>query len=156
VSQQNLWIPFMFVGPRGDCSYHSPLNSASVLFTAIMSHPLWRQGPIVCSLPVHSHICNVTYIQTSRDTVVGIANGYGLDGRRIGVRVLVRSRIFTSCPYRLWGPPNLLSNGYQGPFPEVKAAGAWSWPLTSNLWRGQANVDLYIHFSICLHGVVLN
>jgi hypothetical protein len=34
-------------------------------------------------------------------------------------------------PHRLWGPPSLLSNGYRGAFPEGKAAGAWSLPLTS-------------------------
>jgi hypothetical protein len=52
----------------------------------------------------------------SRDSVVGIANGYGLDGRGVGVRILVGSRIFSSPhhPDQLWGPPNLLSNGYQG------------------------------------------
>jgi hypothetical protein len=39
--------------------------------------------------------------------------------------------IFTSPsrPDRLCGPPSLLSNGYRGPFPGGKAAGAWSWPL---------------------------
>jgi hypothetical protein len=38
-------------------------------------------------------------------SVVGIATGYGLDDRRVGVRVPVRSRIFTSpChPDQLWG-----------------------------------------------------
>jgi len=34
-------------------------------------------------------------------------------------------------PERLWSPPSLLSNGYQGLFPRGKAAGAWSWLLTS-------------------------
>jgi hypothetical protein len=55
----------------------------------------------------------------SRDSAVGIATGYGLDDREIGVRVPVLSRIFTSpCRLdRLWGPANLLYNGYRGPFP---------------------------------------
>jgi hypothetical protein len=52
----------------------------------------------------------------SRDSVVGIATGYGLDYRGVGVRVPVGSRILSSPsrPDRLWGPPNLLPNGYRG------------------------------------------
>jgi hypothetical protein len=55
----------------------------------------------------------------SRSSAVGIATGYGLDDRGIGVRVPVGSRIFSSrsCPDRLWGPPNLLFNGYRVLFP---------------------------------------
>jgi hypothetical protein len=62
-----------------------------------------------------------------RDNVVGIATGYGLEDRGIGVRIPVGSRIFTF-PYhpdRVWGPPNLLYNGYRGvSFPGVKRPGA--------------------------------
>jgi hypothetical protein len=67
----------------------------------------------------------VFYLMMSRDSVVGIAISYGLDGRGVGVRVPVGSRIFSSPrrPDRLWGSPNLLSNGYRGSFPGGKAAG---------------------------------
>jgi hypothetical protein len=66
-----------------------------------------------------------TYIKRSRGSSVGIADGYGLNDRGVGVRVPVGSRIFSSprCPDRLWGPPM----GTGG-----KAAGAWRWPLTSS------------------------
>jgi hypothetical protein len=41
----------------------------------------------------------------NRDSSVGIATGYGLDNRRVGVRVPVGSRIFCPPrrPDRLWG-----------------------------------------------------
>jgi hypothetical protein len=41
----------------------------------------------------------------SQGSVVGIATGYGLEGRGVGVRVLVGSRMFSSPrrPDRLWG-----------------------------------------------------
>jgi hypothetical protein len=68
------------------------------------------------------------------DSAVGIermATGWTNEGSEF--RVPVRSRIF-SFPRRpdwLWGPPNLW-NGYRGSFPRGIAAGAWSWPFTSN------------------------
>jgi hypothetical protein len=56
------------------------------------------------------------------------------DGQGIGVRVPVGTRFFSSPrrPNRLWGPPTSYPMGTGGSFPWGKAAGAWSWPLTSN------------------------
>jgi hypothetical protein len=39
---------------------------------------------------------NVTYLNRSRESVVGIATGYGLDERGVGFRVPVESRIFST------------------------------------------------------------
>jgi hypothetical protein len=49
----------------------------------------------------------------SRGSVVGIATGYWLDDREVGVLVLEGSRIFISpCRSdRLWSPTKLISNG---------------------------------------------
>jgi hypothetical protein len=60
-------------------------------------------------------ILNVSYT-ISKDSVVGIATGYELDEEGVGVRVLVGSRILSSPrrPDLLWGPPNILFNGYWG------------------------------------------
>jgi hypothetical protein len=75
-------------------------------------------------VPLYYH--STVELERSRDSVVGIATGYGLDKGEVGVRVLVGSRIFTSpCrPDRLWSPPNLLYNAYRGLFLGGKAAGA--------------------------------
>jgi hypothetical protein len=39
---------------------------------------------------------------------------------------------FLRRPNGLWGPPSILLNEYRMFFPGGKAAGACSWPLTSN------------------------
>ena len=41
--------------------------------------------------------------------------------------------VLFKAPDRLLEPPNSSPNGYRAPFPGDKAAGTWSWPLTSHL-----------------------
>jgi hypothetical protein len=73
-----------------------------------------HQIPEKCSLI----ILNKPYIE-SWDNKVGIVTDYRLGDQGVGVRVPVGARIFTSpCrPDQPWGPPSLLSNGYQQLFP---------------------------------------
>jgi hypothetical protein len=67
----------------------------------------------------------VYYYTEKLDRAVGIATGYWLDGRGVGVRVPVWSRIFSSPsrPDRLWSPPSLLRMSIGGSFLGGKAAG---------------------------------
>jgi hypothetical protein len=66
---------------------------------------------------------SLTYvvINNSHDSSVGIALGYGLDDQGSRVRFPAGAGIFlyiTSLRLeQLWGPPILLSNGYQELFP---------------------------------------
>lgn len=59
------------------------------------------------------------WMKRSRRRVVDIATGYGLCDRGGGVRVPLRSGIFSSprYPYRLWDPPYLLPNRFRRMLP---------------------------------------
>ena len=67
------------------------------------------------------------YLFMGRDSSVGIATRYGLDGP--GIESRWGGEIFRTRPDRSWGPPSLLYNGYRV-LPGGKAAGAWCWPPT--------------------------
>jgi hypothetical protein len=84
----------------------------------------------------------------SQDSAVGIATGYGLDGRGVRVSHIVHTGSGAH--------PASYPMGTGGSFLSGKAAGAWGWSLTSNYRQGQEYMDLYIHSPIHLHGVVLN
>jgi len=56
----------------------------------------------------------------------------------------VGGEIFRTCPDQLWGPPNLLYNGYRV-FPEGKAAGASRWPPTLSSTEVKERVELYLY-----------
>jgi hypothetical protein len=128
----------------------SPVLSYSCFKRCILVHSV-PQNVEVEPLRTKSTCCKVQQICAFNcPLVVGRATGYGLDDRGVEVRVPAGSRIISSPsrPYRFWGPPSLLSNGYRRLFLR-----AWGWPLTSNYCQGQENVDLYIHSPIHLHGV---
>jgi hypothetical protein len=83
----------------------------------------------MCAIRANTEILRLAVLSLttrSRGSVVGIGTDYGLDDQRVGVRVPVGSRIFSSPnrPDRLWSPLNLLSNGYRGLSPGGKADGA--------------------------------
>jgi hypothetical protein len=84
--------------------------------------PGYNLGVETGSLRLRVHFIFVSYkwsVAWSWDSAVDIATSYGLNDRGVGVRVPVRSRIFSSLrrPNRLRGPPSFLFNGYRGLFP---------------------------------------
>jgi hypothetical protein len=68
--------------------------------------------------PIHLSPSNPTLysIYDRPDSSVGIAASYGLDDRRVRVRVPVGARFlsFPRRPGRLWSPTSFLANGYRG------------------------------------------
>jgi hypothetical protein len=68
-------------------------------------------------------VCACVWGREGRNSAVGIAICYGLDGPGSNPS---GAEIFRACSDRSLGPPRLLYNGYRV-FPGVKAAGVWRW-----------------------------
>jgi hypothetical protein len=127
----NTSVSMEFHGPLCDwsCSYaahkqNKRLPQCSHVFALKCTASSLRGYVCVCtgSLTVLLYFFPFAHLSVmSRDNVVGIATGYGLEDWGVGVRVPVGSRIFfSSClPDGLWGPPSLLSNGYRELFLRV-------------------------------------
>jgi hypothetical protein len=83
---------------------------------------------ILCDLyrPQSSSLCGSRYSSDVYCWVTGMAVG--------GSSPCKGWEFFSSppCPNRLWVPPSLLSNGYQGLLPGGKVARAWNWISTSS------------------------
>ena len=58
--------------------------------------------------------------KADRDSSVGIATRYGLEGRGIESQWGGGGEIFRICPHRHWGPPSLLYNRVAAYFQGVK------------------------------------
>ena len=112
---------------RNFCQYHCSKNQWNLhVLTNIFSHSIEiiKQGAIELKI----NLISGSKFCVGRDSSVGIATHFGLDGPGIESR-WGGSEIFRTRPYRHWGPPSPLYNGYRV-FPGGKAAGAWRWPST--------------------------
>ena len=76
------------------------------------------------------------FLLRGRDSSVGIATLYELDGPRIASR----------WPDRPWGSPSLLYNGNRG-FPVGKMAVAWRWSITVSNAEVKERVGLYVYYA---------
>jgi hypothetical protein len=88
-----------------------------------------------------------------RNSSVGIATGYGLDGCG---SIHDSGKRFFSSPQRqarLWGPRSLLYNGYRRLLLKRPGPDADHSPPSSGESR---IVELYLHSFLRLHGVVVN
>ena len=84
----------------------------------------------------------IPIVMWGRDSSVGIATRYGLDGP--GIESRWWGEIFRTGPDRPWGPPSLLYIGYRV-FTGGKAAGAWHWPPTPLSAEFKERVQLYLY-----------
>jgi hypothetical protein len=67
--------------------------------------------------------------RASRDNVVGMATGYGMDDRGVGIRVQLGLHV-VQAGSRAHPASSPMRTG--GSFPGGKATRAWNWPLLSN------------------------
>jgi hypothetical protein len=97
-------------GPQGASCTPRNAPSPIVLIRLVPAHQL--EGFLGQPLSGRVTFCRYIYYYRSRDSAVDIVTGCGLATERLELE----SRILSppSLPDRLWGPPNLLSNGYRG------------------------------------------
>jgi hypothetical protein len=136
----------------------------------IFSSIVFLEDPWISVFSLRPGTISHTHIQwqvkvRSRNSVVGISTGYGLDDQGVGIRVPVGSRIFFSprLPDRFWGTPSFLSNRYRRLFLQGKSGGGVK--LTTHLklvarWRKYRFIRPLPHtsawvffFLFCLFGL---
>ena len=90
-------------------------------------------------------------VEVGRDSSVGIATGYGLDG--LGIESRWGGEIFSTCPDWSWGPPSLLYNVYRV-FPGGKErSGRDADPSPPFSAFGHERVELYLYSAYGPYGL---
>jgi hypothetical protein len=105
-------------------------------FTELLYHSFWAtvEYNAFCDPTSTALFHYVIFLRKSHDSSVGIALGYGLDdwGSRVWFPAGAGNFSLHLCVQNGSGAhPASCPVGTRGSFPEGKAAGAWSWPLTS-------------------------
>jgi hypothetical protein len=159
------WVYLMTALELPRPTFVNPLLSTHPWFQNVISHTLRSRSEI--SRPSLSqaefHIPFLSKSGTSRTPwpqrgAAGIAIGYGLDIQRVGVRIRIEPKFFSSQrrPDRFWGPLSLLANSYRVPLSHgvkrQRREAVYSPPVSTEV----KNTWIYIHFPICLHGIVRN
>jgi hypothetical protein len=145
------WRSWFLYFSAVETSYHTTRNSLGRCYHA-PQHWRWRRYGLppyyMTKWPENHNFYTFTCLQTGTLSSVGIALGYGLDDRGSSVRFLGGSGNF-SPHHRVQNGsgthPASYPMGTRGSFLGGKAAGGWSWPLTSFYGRGQECVELYLH-----------
>jgi len=129
-----------------------PMETGTHLLSYMASYPKWPKysSPVWKTHFIHLKKTILHQQFVGQDISDGIATRYGLDGP--GIESRLGGEILHSRPDCLWGPLNILYNGYRV-FRGVKAAGTWRWTLTPSTAEVKERVALYLYFSLVLPGL---
>jgi hypothetical protein len=102
--------------------YKVSINPIIQSKTSLISHASPTHDNMIMIIVIIS-IMIIIIIMRSQESAVGIATGYGLDDRGVGVRVPVGARIFSFPSRPDWVHPTSYQMGTGGSLPGRKAAG---------------------------------
>jgi hypothetical protein len=114
-----------------------------------MSHREW------CGNLPRNYYVNMKTFNVRRDSAVGLATGYELDGgnSRTGTGINLSPLHAVQTCFAALQASYLIGTG--GFFHGGKAARTWNWQLNSKQFCGQEYVDPYIHSFTSLHATLL-
>jgi hypothetical protein len=100
-----------------------------LLWNPKVHYRVYNSPPLV---PILSHILTNYFFNIQHNIILPSTPRYSKWSLSFSTVTRLRAR-WQGSPNRLWGPPSLLANWYGGGggLPGGKAAGSWSWPLTS-------------------------